>query len=226
MQFKKYISHSLLFISNRISRHALLLIGSLYFCLLFLLRVSLDPPYFGGLLVWNLFLAACPYLISLYIRKIGKGHGVKKMLLLGVWLLFLPNAPYILTDFIHFRYKANPIDWFDLYLLMGFSYLGLQYGLQSISLVYKSIQEEYSPRIAVLIQISVPFLCGYGVYIGRFLRFNSWDIWMKPKQLLIDSLLALKQPLCWLFIIGIAFIIFWFYAQKQCTPIRLDKKNL
>lgn len=214
MQFQKYISHSILSITNSMSRHWLLLLGSLYFCLLFLLRVSLDPPYFGGLLIWNLFLAACPYLISLYIRKIGKGHRVKKILFLGAWLLFLPNAPYILTDFIHFRYKANPIDWFDLYLLMGFGYLGLQYGLQSISLAYKSIQEEYSPRIAVLIQISVPFLCGYGVYIGRFLRFNSWDILMQPWQLLQTSLFALAQPLCWLFILGIATIMHLLNAQK------------
>ena len=164
-----------------------LLATMIAFCgLLFVIRATNTQTLMYGFLLWNLFLACVPLLVSsailvsLQIRE----HKVKLVGALLIWLLFLPNSFYLLTDFEHLsRFPTVPF-WFDLILLSSFAMTGIYAGLLSLVQVEKIISCHFSPKIKVLLIISILYLSGFGVYLGRYYRFNSWDIFQEPIELL------------------------------------------
>jgi len=147
-------------------------------------------------LVWNLFLAWIPYWFAiLFQRGLAKGRTwIISLLLLGAWLLFLPNAPYIITDFLHLRWRHPIPHWYDLMVLFIFAYTGLKLGLASLQIIYTSLSNVWSKldtRLFILLSI---FLTGQGVYLGRVLRYNSWDIIHQPFEILISFFNAICFP--------------------------------
>jgi len=139
-------------------------------------------------LVWNLFLAAIPYGISTLLVEFESLQKRKLVFwsLLALWLLFLPNAPYIFTDLFHLKPKNGVPLWFDLLLLLSFAWNG-------IILCYLSlfdVQELLAPKIGRCFTwfstFAILFLCAFGVYIGRYLRWNSWDLFFNPLPLFTD----------------------------------------
>tara|TARA_Y100000815_G_scaffold257025_1_gene265237 strand:- start:1577 stop:2080 length:504 start_codon:yes stop_codon:yes gene_type:complete len=146
-------------------------------------------------------LAAIPYLLlQVAKQKIQLFENGKLRLLLFVcWLLFLPNSFYIVTDFVHLS-KGNPeLFWFDLILLFSFASLGFLFGLLAIQEFKNCYLLFHAPR---LIQTSIPIislLCGFGIYLGRFLRFNSWTILTHPFQLAMDTFLSILSTEALLF---------------------------
>lgn len=173
--------------------NSLLLFLSIYCGILLLFRAKITHSIFYFFLVWNLFLGAVPYLILAFAKeKIQLLENVKtRVIVFFSWLLFLPNSFYILTDFVHLK-KGNPeLFWFDLILLFSFSSLGFLFGLLSVREFKNCFSLFYSNK---LVSISIPIICllsGFGIYLGRFLRFNSWNILTNPFQLLLDSLVTL-----------------------------------
>lgn len=137
---------------------------------------------------WNLFLAIIPYFLAIFLilypdfikSKIGGA------LLLLIWLLFFPNAPYILTDLFHLKFRHSMPIWFDLTLILSFAWTGLLFGFLSLwtieQIFSKSIKQIYISILSVLLL----FLGSFGVYIGRYLRWNSWDIITEPFKLFYD----------------------------------------
>src|SRR4051812_1223502 len=113
--------------NNRLQTAALLILSSLLSLSLLLCRMLLSFSLTYGFLVWNLFLAMIPYLISTWIivkqERIRKPHIIAVLTFL--WLLFFPNAPYILTDLLHLRERQNIPLWYDLLLLLSFGWNGL-----------------------------------------------------------------------------------------------------
>ncbi len=136
-------------------------------------------------LVWNLFLAWVPYWIAILFReRIFKGKNwIINLILLGIWLLFLPNAPYIITDFLHLRWRHPIPHWYDLMLLFVFAYTGLKLGIVSLRIVYSVLSQIWSKTSARIFIIISIFLTGQGVYLGRVLRYNSWDIIHQPLEI-------------------------------------------
>ena len=138
---------------------------------------------------WNLFLAFIPWaLTSIAILKPALCKSkITIFILLGSWLLFFPNAPYILTDLFHLRLKnlSMPI-WFDLVLILSFAWTGLMFGFLSLwdieTILSKSIKHSYMTLISILLL----FVGSFGIYIGRYLRWNSWDIITDPFKLIYD----------------------------------------
>lgn len=131
-------------------------------------------------LAFNLALAWVPLLLGWAATR----HKLLMLLLGPAWLLFLPNAPYLLTDLVHLKpYRGVPF-WFDAVLLGGTGALGLGIGAVSLRQVAEKVQEWLGDRAARAVWLGVPALVGFGMYLGRFLRWNSWDLWFRPLEVL------------------------------------------
>jgi len=133
-------------------------------------------------LIWNLFLAGLP-LVAAYFLKNEDRWRFKSILLFLFCLGFLPNAPYILTDVIHLNRIGTAPIWYDLFLVLSFALTGLLFG--QFALIYLShfFEKMYSKTFSLLAIIFICFLSGFGVYLGRFLRWNSWDVINNPYAL-------------------------------------------
>ncbi len=155
--------------------------------LLLLLRIGLTHSFFYSFLVWNLFLAAIPYGLSRLMIAIDKGYGLRKGLFyagFASWLLFFPNSPYIITDLVHLHNERSYLLWYDLFLVFIFAINGLLLGVLSLIDMQRLLLDRYSGKATRAILFCCCFLAGYGIYLGRFLRFNSWDALSKPWRLL------------------------------------------
>ena len=127
-------------------------------------------------LVWNLFLAAIPAVAAqLFVwADAGRRHA-QQFLWFFLWLLFLPNAPYIITDFIHLTPRPPIPLWYDVAVLLSCAATGLLMGYTSLADVQHVITRRFG-QIAGWSTAAVSLLLsGFGIYVGRFLRWNSWD---------------------------------------------------
>lgn len=136
---------------------------------------------------WNLFLSWIPLLIAFVTKTISKRFG-KLPILIGIlsfiWILFFPNAPYMITDLVHLTvdYESN-ITWHDIIMLFYYAQISLFNGLVSLYWFHQTWIRTYSGRISKLfLLLSFP-LGGFGVYLGRIRRLNSWDILHNPQDL-------------------------------------------
>lgn len=166
-----------------------LLFLSLYCAILLLFRAKITQSIFYFFLIWNLFLAAIPYLILQFAKqKIQILENVKTRFILFIsWLLFLPNSFYILTDFVHLKKGKPELFWFDLVLLFSFAVLGFLFGLLSLKEFKNCFSLFYSKKTLFIIIPIICFLSGFGVSLGRFLRFNSWHIITNPFSLILEA---------------------------------------
>lgn len=153
-------------------------------------RVQTTHERFYAFMTWNLFLAWLPFLFSFFLVHFARirGFGWLSVLTLGVlWLLFFPNGPYVVTDLIHFSYwKGGISQWFDLLMLFTSAWTGLLLGLLSLYMLQRLVDERYGLAAGWLFALVSLVLCSIGVYVGRFLRWNSWEVLTDPKTLWRD----------------------------------------
>jgi uncharacterized membrane protein len=135
-------------------------------------------------LSWNVFLAWIPFWISRYLGKPGFTDNLTHNVLFGCWLLFFPNALYITTDLIHLEMDSNVPKWFDAILLFTSSAVGLLMALVSLLRVEHFLDRRFGKKIMPVIMLLILFMGSFGVYLGRFLRYNSWDVVSKPWDLM------------------------------------------
>lgn len=175
---------------NPIYFSVLLLVGFNFLLIVFRMLATSGIGF--GFLAWNLILSVVPLCISLYL--ISREQSKLKIAIGSlVWLLFLPNAPYILTDFLHFR-KINLTmpAWFDLLLLASYSISGLLFGLLSMQQMHAVWKKAFGKLSDVLIPASA-ILSGFGIYLGRYQRYNSWNVLSDPIRILRDSATLLTE---------------------------------
>ncbi len=148
-------------------------------------------------LAWNLFLAAIPFFLSSLLVGVSALQRRRPAFLatLGAWLLFFPNAPYIVTDLLHLRYRTGAPPWFDLILLVSFSTCGLLLGFLSLSDVQDVLRRRVGALAASVFAAAALVAGAFGIYLGRFLRWNSWDLLSQPAQLLRDVAGRVLNPL-------------------------------
>ena len=136
-------------------------------------------------LVWNLFLAVIPLLWSAAFQA---ATARKRPLLAAIffflWLLFLPNAPYLLTDVLHLKPGADVPLWYLLAVLLSCAGTGTMLGYFSLLTVHAVVEGKYGRRAGWTVAAGSLLLCGFGIYLGRFLRQNSWDVFVHPLRLL------------------------------------------
>jgi len=146
-------------------------------------------------LIWNLLLAWVPYLCSLWAERLQLRAGQGWWLLpAAIWLAFLPNAPYLVTDFVHLRPRASVPLWYDATLLMTFAWSGCYLAVASLQSMQRLVARMAGRLLSWLFVAASALLCGLGVYMGRFLRWNSWDILSHPTTLVSYTVERVQNP--------------------------------
>jgi uncharacterized membrane protein len=188
------------FLRSEIAR--LLAASSCFSCVLVLLRIlHTGKPMFIWM-IWNLFLAYVPYGLSTWLTLSSAKPSYRLAswrfrLPALIWLLFVPNTFYILTDLYHLidcRDSRVP-SWFDLSLIFSFAWNGLLLGVLSVRQMQKLLAPAIGDGWSRLFVYLVLMLSALGVYAGRYLRFNSWDVVTNPFGLMVDMGRLLIHPL-------------------------------
>ena len=205
-----------LFNSNK-KTNALLILFSAYCFSLLLFRAKITNSTYLFFLIWNLFLAIIPYFISSYI--IVKHKQLKSNLPLVIsficWLLFLPNSFYIITDLVHIVHSTGNLFYLDLIIICSFATIGFLLGLLSLDHFKIFLNSRNLVKYSTYIILIVCLLCGFGIYLGRILRYNSWNIISNPFQLFIDLVTVAFTIKSILFSILFGTFIYLSYLLKQ-----------
>ena len=166
-------------------------------------------------LVWNLFLAWIPFALAYFAYTISK----KKWLLYLVlpftaflWLIFFPNAPYILTDLQHLSVTGAAPLWYDVLLMIWFSWTGLLLGLVSLYFMQDVVRRTFGRLTGWAFVFIVSGLSSFGVYLGRFVRFNSWDLFNDPTEVAVTVLGLVIDPSKRVVAFTVLFAIFYLFV--------------
>lgn len=187
---------------------------------LIILRIvwTKTPVFF--FIPWNIFLAVLPLYFSYKATKTLNQNG--RFLYAVLWLLFFPNAMYIITDLFHLHERRLAPLWYDLLILISAAINGLTLGFLSLYNIEGLLREKISKRYVPVILFSFFLLCGYGIYLGRYLRWNSWDIVVQPFSLLSDITFDLRHPLrnadIWALSISYGAWLYLFYRYLRKAP--------
>lgn len=149
-------------------------------------RVVWTRELFYAGLVWNLFLAWLPLVFALLAREEFQAGATRQWRFWGfaaAWLLFFPNAPYIFTDLTHLTTYLYGRFWVDMVIILLCALTGLVLGFVSLFLMQGVVRRLFGSAASWLFIAAVAGLSSFGIYLGRFLRFNSWDILWKPLAL-------------------------------------------
>ncbi|MFN8346228.1 MAG: DUF1361 domain-containing protein [Spirosomataceae bacterium] len=179
----------------------------------------------GGIfLIWNLFLAWIPLGLAYFTEDLWQRLLIgKRGVVIGVsvWLLFFPNAPYIITDLIHLRAAPESLVWYDALMNFSFALAGLLTGFYSLLRVQRLVEKIWNQFSAWIVVSGSLVLSSYGVYLGRFGRWNSWDILTHPFSLARYSFSKLYDPLAIQLTLAFSFAMlviygaFWLYTSKK-----------
>lgn len=199
---------------------------------LLILRILVTQKLFFSFLVWNLVLATIPLLIAIYLER-RSILGIKKIRLLVlavIWLLFLPNSFYIITDLKHLVHSGRQLILLDVILVSSFAVSGAIMGFHAIYIMRKVALYFYPRLPGKLLVFCTLFLCGFGVYLGRELRWNSWDILFNPTDLIADILDRIRHPLSypgtWGFtLIMTAFLSVIYHFFEQLIALKSIKEH-
>lgn len=176
----------------------LLTLASAMACFLLVLRFVVRWQIEHLYLPWNLFLAWLPLVFSIITLRQADHHGWRNWRTAAsacAWLLFFPNAPYIFTDLVHLGPRHETRFWIELMLILLFAWPGFLVGCLSLRLLHERVSRDLHPVAGWLFAATSCGLAGLGVYIGRFLRWNSWDVLTNPVGLAFDLLGFFGHPL-------------------------------
>ena len=165
-------------LSLPVTVHHWLIASACFSGLLLLTRIIATGSLVYLFLPWNLLLAFIPYVLTRWMTSNISivENKVKLVIAVAIWLLFIPNSFYIITDFYHLSHFRSAPQWFDLLLIFSFAWNGILCGIISLSRVESVISVIRGKGLSLLLVFLVMWLCAFGVYIGRFLRYNSWDV--------------------------------------------------
>lgn len=171
-------------------------------------------------LVWNLFLAWVPLAISGCLKN-PKQHWTKQMAFFTVWLLFFPNGLYVVTDLIHLHSNSTVPLWFDAVLLFTAAITSLIMAFASLRNIEVFLLKRFSEKAVQLMTMTILFLGSFGVYLGRFLRWNSWDIINNPVELMSQVVYRFIFPFdhgrTWgtTLVLTVFFYLLWLIIKKM-----------
>ena len=189
-----YFAHN----KYRLMMFFLLASATIFSVAIWRVRTEFSGTVHYGFLIWNLFLAWIPFMIAYFTYTLTlnrKWIYVVIPIAAFFWLIFFPNAPYILTDFQHLAYSSRDLPvWYDVMMLIWFAFTGLLLGMVSLFLMQEIIRREFGRWIGWTFVGLVASLTSAGVYMGRFLRWNSWDILRDPTGLAAYTFERAQNP--------------------------------
>jgi uncharacterized membrane protein len=191
-------------LATEVSRRRALAVGSLLLASGFgVVLVTSRVAYTGSSdyrnMLWNLTLAWIPFVVALVVYDRHRRGAPPGRLVLPalIWLLFLPNAPYLMTDFKYLAEIGGAPVWYDITLLTTFAWVGLLLGFGSLFLMH-TVAVRILGAVASWVAVAAALgLTGFGVYLGRFERWNSWDVVRSPGTLATDLWSGLSDPLAY-----------------------------
>jgi uncharacterized membrane protein len=146
---------------------------------------------------WNLFLAWVPYgfsFLALFLHRIAPRRWWMLLFPAGLWLIFFPNAPYLVTDFLHLEHRPPIPLWYDIVMVSSFAWTGCFLAIASLRTM-QYLVTSYLGRLASWVFVMAALvMSGLGIYLGRFERWNSWDLFTQPQDVAYDILLRLANP--------------------------------
>jgi len=189
-----YFSHN----KYRLTMFSLLACATIFSVIIWRVRAQVSGTMNYDFLIWNLFLAWIPFIIA-YFTYTATLNRRQVLVVVPIaaffWLIFFPNAPYILTDFQHLAGVWRDVPtWYDVMLLIWFSFTGLLLGMVSLFLMQEIIRREFGRWVGWSFVAIVAGLSSVGVYVGRFLRWNSWDIFFHPAGMAEYTLQRAQDP--------------------------------
>lgn len=175
-----------------------LVLASALGCAMLAGRIYLTHTLGYAHMVWNVFLAWLPYLFSRWALRISRRCPGRLLPLLVpglLWLVFLPNAPYLLTEFVHLQEIPAHAPWYDAALLVAFAWAGCFLAVRSIDVMHAIAARFVGRAAGWLFVVTTAVLAGLGVYLGRYLRWNSWDLFVEPQHIAADITARVSRPL-------------------------------
>jgi uncharacterized membrane protein len=179
-----------------------------------------------GYLPWNLLLAWVALLGALWLERTldrtywSSWYG---LFVTGVWLVFVPNAFYMVSDFVHLQEAGKTDLLFDVVMFTSFILNGVILGFMSVFLVHGQLIKRISGTVAGLLVGIILFLCSFGIYIGRELRWNTWDLITHPSSVLFDVSDRVLKPYdhpqavtttaSFFVLLGSLYVVLWYAAR-------------
>ena len=167
---------------------------------------------------------------GLRLRRLPQGQGRLQLWAAGgLWLLFFPNALYIVTDFKWLKDWAGAPIWYDIVLVSSAAWCGLLLGFTSLYLMQGVVRDAFGAARAWAFALATLALGAFGVYLGRFERWNSWDVFTRPGHL-VQSLLphiahpqdhpkALAVMVLFTAFLAMSYLVFYAFAQPEAEPL-------
>lgn len=214
---------------NKISplTRSFIILSSLSVFLIFVRCYKTDST-FGLGLIWNLFLAGVPVFFALVSRRLVAKKTIATWILLALWMLFLPNSYYIITDLGHLHHLPGEIWWFDSFIIFHTAFIGVLLAVYSLFVVHQTL-DKLLTKALIWPALGLSFLLsGFGIYLGRFLRFNSWDLFTNPLSLIKLSMFEVTNPLAlkMTLLFGLAQLViyfsFWIFKNSLYETIKND----
>ena len=170
-----------------------------FICILLVaLRIAYSDTRGNTGLIWNLFLAWIPFVLAYAAHAISWKRSWLYFIIPVVaflWLIFFPNAPYMLTDLQDLArgYKGAPL-WYDVIIVGWCSWTGTLLGVISLYLMQDIIFRTIGRFAGWAFVIIISALSSFAMYIGRFVRLNSWDILQNPAETTMEILGLIIDP--------------------------------
>lgn len=172
--------HELLGTISLSSTVSLLLLGA---------RIFTSQSLRYSFLAWNLLLAWLPLGFAWWLHNYLKNYRLShwsSIALFGLWLGFLPNSFYLITDFIHLHASGEVSVLYDAALLTSFAFNGLVLGMMSLYIVHVELLKRFKHSWVHFSMAAILLTCSFAVYLGRYLRWNTWDVLIRPAGILFD----------------------------------------
>lgn len=179
-----------------VARHARAVLPVLFTAAIFAVRWQHTGQTRLGFLLFNVLLGGVP-LACAALASIAHAHRRNGLaaLALVVALLFLPNAPYVVTDLVHVRARPLVPLWFDVALFGSAALAGVALGVAALDEAASTLAPWIGPRATTALLGLATLASGFGIYLGRFVRLNSWDVVLRPRTVLHDVLAPVFHPL-------------------------------
>lgn len=177
---------------------------------------------YSGWILWNLFLAFIPLVLSFWLyRRPSQSRSWLWWIAFTVFIAFLPNAPYVLTDIIHLIRGTRFVStWVIALIFIPIHAVAILLGFEAyvVALINQGyyLRRQGVGQFILWSELLTHGLCAIGIYMGRFRRFNSWDLVTEPGNILLTTLddLTSKRPV---FVIVITFailtVLYWLFKQ-------------
>lgn len=189
-----------------------LVVSSLVSVGLFSYAAVRDRSLGNDYLLWNLFLAWLPLVFALRLMSVLRRKlwsGWEAILTTFLWLAFLPNSFYMISDLIHLQQVPNANILYDTLMFTSFVFTGIILGFSSLYLVHLQLRRRFPPRTAGAWAGAILLICSVAIYMGRDLRWNTWDLVVNPGGLLFDISDRVQHPAAYpqMFLVISAFFV-------------------